>query len=163
MPPRTIYLETSIIGYAATRSVADPLINGRLELTRQWLGRARSSPAWKLLISDLVIREISAGDPTAAAERLREVETIELLEITDAVGSLSEQLLLRNAVPRKAGEDALHIALTAVHGVEFLVTWNCTHIANAAMRRAIEQVCRISGYEAPIICTPEELNLDARA
>ena len=64
------------------------------------------------------------------------------------------------AVPRKATEDALHLALAAVHGIQFLLTWNVKHIANAAMRQAIERVCRESGFEPPVICTPEELEDD---
>jgi predicted nucleic acid-binding protein len=157
MEARTIYLETSVIGYATARDVRDTLINSRLELTRRWLAQARSATGWQLYVSDVVVREISAGDPTAAGERRQQIEELEILEITDAVGALSEQLLLTNAVPEKAKEDALHIALTAVHGIEFLVTWNCTHIANATMRRAIEKVCKDAGYEPSIICTPEEL------
>ncbi len=157
MNTRTIYLETSVIGYATAREVKDPLINWRLGLTRDWLRRARSSPDWQLFVSNVVIREVSAGDSTAAKERLDRIEGLHILDVTDAVGSLSEQLLLTNAVPEKAKEDALHIALTAVHGIEFLVTWNCTHIANATMRRAIERVCKNAGYEPSIICTPEEL------
>jgi hypothetical protein len=66
-------------------------------------------------------------------------------------------LVASGAVPRKAGEDALHIAAAAVHGVDYLLTWNCKHIANATMRQAIERLCRQAGYEPPVICTPEEL------
>jgi len=79
------------------------------------------------------------------------------LGVTDAAGELAARLLKSGAIPKKATEDALHIAVAAVHGIEFLLTWNCKHIANATMRQAIEHVCREAGYEPPVICTPEEL------
>ena len=79
------------------------------------------------------------------------------LAITDEAGKLAAKLVQRGAIPRKAAEDALHIAIAAAHGVDYLLTWNCRHIANATMRQAIEHVCREAGYEPPVICTPEEL------
>lgn len=72
--------------------------------------------------------------------------------------------VLADGVPRVAAlksvdaeTDALHMALAAVHGMDSLLSWNCTHIANATIRRAIEKQCRASGYEPPVICTPQEL------
>jgi hypothetical protein len=114
-------------------------------------------------VSQLVIREASSGDEEAVRERLDLVEGIPLLAITDAVGELAARLVGRGVVPRKAAEDALHIAVAAVHGLDFLLTWNCKHIANAMMRSAIERVCREAGYEPPVICTPEELTSDDQA
>ena len=91
-------------------------------------------------MSQLVIREASSGDEEAVRERLALVEGIPLLATTDAVGELAARLVGRGVVPRKAAEDGLHAA--AVHGLDFLLTWNCKHIANAMMRSAIERVCR---------------------
>jgi hypothetical protein len=54
------------------------------------------------------------------------------------------------------GRDALHIAVATVHGMDYLLTWNCTHIANAITRPKIELICRVAGYEPPVICTPPE-------
>jgi hypothetical protein len=88
------------------------------------------------------------------------VGTRRRLGITDAAGELATALVARGVVPRKAAEDALHAAVAAVNGVNYLLTWNCKHIANAAMRQSIERVCREAGYEPPVICTPEELMND---
>jgi hypothetical protein len=70
---------------------------------------------------------------------------------------LVELLVHDLALPDRAAADAVHIALSVVNGMDFLLTWNCTHIANAVFRPAIEAACRSLGYQAPVICTPEEL------
>jgi hypothetical protein len=79
------------------------------------------------------------------------------LRVTDAAGEFATRLVESGAVLRTAAENALHIAVADVHGVDFLLAWNCKHTANAAMRPAIERACRQAGCEPPIICTPEEL------
>jgi hypothetical protein len=105
----------------------------------------------------LVIRECQAGDPQAAAARLAALAGIPLLDETTEVATLAQTLLRDVPLPAKAASDAVHIATAAVHGMDFLVTWNCTHIANALLRARIETGCRNAGYEPPLICTPEEL------
>ena len=80
-----------------------------------------------------------------------------MLEINDAATELARHLAKAASIPRKASEDALHIALATVHGMDYLLTWNCKHIANAEMRNSVAAACRLRGYEAPVICTPEEL------
>lgn len=158
MAKRTVYLESTIIGYAASKPSRDLVVAARQQITRDWL--AGAAEGYQLFVSQPVIREASAGDDEAARERLDLIEGIPRLAVTDDAGELAAKLVNRGAVPTKAAEDALHIALAAVHGVEFLLTWNVRHIANATMRQAIEQVCRESGYEPPVICTPEELTND---
>ena len=81
-----------------------------------------------------------------------------MLEVGQAALELAEKLVHRRAVPDAAPEDALHIAIAVTKGVEYLLTWNCAHIANAAMRRAIDDVCVEQGYEPTVLCTPEELS-----
>ena len=71
--------------------------------------------------------------------------------------ALGRDLLREAALPSKAAADALHIAVATVHGMNCLLTWNCAHIANATMRPRIEAICRNSGFEPPVICTPLEL------
>jgi hypothetical protein len=80
-----------------------------------------------------------------------------LLGLTDEAQALARELIENGALPRQAVEDALHIALATVHGMDYLLTWNCRHIANARMREAVASVCMMRGYEPPVICTPEEL------
>jgi len=104
-----------------------------------------------------VVREASAGDSRAAQERLDSLATVTLLEVTEEAVALAQELLTAGAVPEKAAEDALHLAIAVTNGVEYLLTWNCKHLANATMRTKIEDVCRSAEYEPVIICTPEEL------
>ena len=127
-------------------------------MTREWF--AVRAEACELFISQLVASEASGGDEEAARERATFLQGIPKLDITGAAGELAAKLVASGAVPRKAGEDALHIAVATVHGVDYLLTWSCKHIANAAMRQAIESACREAGYEPSVICTPEELMND---
>jgi predicted nucleic acid-binding protein len=155
MTRAAVYLETSVIGYATSRPSRDLVVAGHQQITREWFaGRAR---VYDLFISQLVAGEAAGGDKDAAQERSAFLQDIQRLAVTDAAGELAAQLVASGAVPRKASEDALHIAVATVHGVDYLLTWNCKHIANATMRQAIERVCREAGYEPPVICTPEEL------
>jgi len=104
-----------------------------------------------------VLDEAAAGDAEAARERLAALAGLPLLDPTEKVVELAEALRSSLALPEGAVTDALHIALAAVHGMHFLLTWNCAHIANAEMFAAIEAVCREHGFACPVICTPEEL------
>ncbi len=104
-----------------------------------------------------MIGEISNGDPDAVKRRITVVDGLPELELTSQAEALAAKLLLGAALPQKAKADALHIAVATVHGMDYLLTWNCTHIANAIMRPKIESICREAGYEPPVICTPPEL------
>ena len=104
-----------------------------------------------------MIEECGAGDPTAAAERLAAIEGVELLDASDAVEELAAALLQNGAVAASHPRDAFHIAIAAVHGVQYLVTWNFKHIANPILQNRIASVCRANGFEPPVICTPEQL------
>ena len=104
-----------------------------------------------------MIDECSAGDSTAATERLELLADMEVLALTSEAESLATELILRRGIPRSEPRDALHISLAAVHGIQFLVTWNFRHIANAETRASIEQICRDCGYNPPSICSPDEL------
>ena len=104
-----------------------------------------------------MLDEAGAGDAAAARERLRMLQPFPLLDITPEVAELGSRILASGAIPRKAATDAAHIALAAVHGMDFLVTWNCVHIANAVIVRRLASVCREHAFECPTICTPEEL------
>ena len=150
-----VYLETSVISYLAARPSRDLLAAAHQQVTADWWAERRQR--FDLFISQLVVEEASAGDTSAAARRLQLIDGLELLDLNEASLALAEKLLDQDAVPRHAGEDALHIALAAAHGVDYLLTWNCKHIANAALRERIAKVCSEAGNRAPTICTPEEL------
>jgi len=150
-----LYLETTIPSYLTSRPSRDLIVAGHQQVTREWRGRRRDN--FRLYLSQLVIDEVSAGDPAAARERLKTVKDVPLLDITPEVTELASGILASGKVPRKAAADAAHIAIAAVHGMDFLMTWNCVHIANATNVRALALICREHGFDCPVICTPEEL------
>ena len=151
----TVYIETSIVGHIAGRVHPVPFVADRQQVTRDWW--RDQAPIYDVFISQLVIDECSEGDPSAAAERLEVVKDLDLLQSTNDVDELADALIAAKAVPASEPRDAFHIAIAAVNGVEYLLTWNYKHIANATLRSRIEQVCRDAGFEPPIICTPDEL------
>lgn len=161
MTKPAVYLETSLISYVVSRPSRDLVVAGHQATTRDWF--ALQAEGYDLFVSQLVVDEASGGDKEAARARKTFLREIPQLSVTDAAGELAARLVDRGAVPRQAAEDALHIAVAAVHGVDYLLTRNCKHIANATMRQAIERVCRESGYEPPVICTPEELMDDKQS
>jgi hypothetical protein len=154
MKPR-VYLETTIPSYLTAWPSRDLVRAAHQQITREWWDRRRGQ--FELFISQVVVRECQAGDPDAAAQRLDVLRDLPLLEQTEEATALAQALLEQVPLPDRAAVDALHIAVATVHGMDYLLTWNCTHIANAALRDPIESVCRASGYEPPAICTPEEL------
>jgi hypothetical protein len=151
----SVYLETTIPSYLTAWPSPEVVMAARQQITRQWWDRRRDD--FDLYISQLVIDEASAGDAEAAARRLEAIAGISLLDADDEVREFARQLFHDLALPERAAADSLHIALAVVNGIDFLLTWNCTHIANAALRPAIDAACRSHGYHGPVICTPEEL------
>jgi len=152
----SVYIETTVISYlVGWLSRNDLQVAANQELTRNWWLSRRAE--FELFVSAAVVEEASDGDPMLAAERLRFVEDLTLLQITRAAHLLKEELLRHAKLPKKADTDALHIAVAAVHGIEYLVTWNCKHIANAVTLPSVYAVCRTAGYEPPFVCTPQEL------
>ncbi len=151
----TVYIETSVVGYFTSWPRQDPLIAGHQYATKLWWATAEEQ--FDLFVSQLVVRECSVGDPIAVRERLDSIAGFSVLPITPAAEALAEALMQGGAVPQTEPNDALHIALAAIQGVKYLVSWNFRHIVNASMRPAIANICLDAGYRAPILCTPEEL------
>jgi predicted nucleic acid-binding protein len=149
------YLETTIVSYLTAWPSGELVMAANQATTREWWTNRKD--AFDLYISQPVIDEAAAGDADAAARRLEVLQDIPLLEITSEVKELARRLLSGIPLPTKAQTDALHIATAAMNGINYLLTCNCTHIANAALRPRIEAVCRTAGCESPIICTPQEL------
>ena len=154
MKPR-VYIETTVLGYLTSRPSSDLIVAGRQKITLDWWRSAVS--VFDLIVSELVQREAGAGDPQAVRDRLEAIKDLPSLAVSQRAEDLALALIAGGAVPSTEPEDALHIALAVVNGVEFLVTWNFKHIANAAMRSKIQGVCIAEGYEPCTICTPEEL------
>jgi predicted nucleic acid-binding protein len=151
---RRVYVETSVVSYLTARRSRDIVVAGNQETTKEWW-EARGK--FELFISQFVLDEASAGDELASSERTRALSNISLLDVLPEAADLAEALLAKVALPAVAPLDALHIAVAAIHKMDFLVTWNCKHIANPAQRPIIESTIQVFGYEAPIICTPQEL------
>jgi predicted nucleic acid-binding protein len=124
-------------------------------LTRDWWDNHRHK--YETVISRFVVEECGAGDSTAAEERSEYLKALSILEVTRDVESLAKELAKGIHLPSKAVVDAYHISTSAINGVQYLLTWNCTHIANPALRHQIDRICRDAGYEPPVICTPQEL------
>lgn len=154
MKPR-VYIETTFVSYLTSRPNRDLIIAAHQQLTREWWDTCRDR--FELCISQLVIKEASAGDAEMAKDRLAILGAMTRVEILDDATALADSLVAAKALPAKATADALHIAVAASHGIPYLVTWNCRHLANATMRPVIETACAAKGFKAPIICTPEEL------
>ncbi|WP_145282787.1 type II toxin-antitoxin system VapC family toxin [Rosistilla oblonga] len=152
------YVETTIVGNVAGRILKDPAAAAQQRLTRDWWAMAPTR--LELVVSQLVVDECGAGDPTAARERLEAISNHRLLAITPECRELAANLISAKAVPASEPRDALHIAIASVHGVDYLLTWNFKHIANAVLRHQIEFVIREAGFEPPVICTPQELPMD---
>jgi predicted nucleic acid-binding protein len=151
----SVYLETTIPSYYTARPNRDVVIAGHQATTRAWWDTRLSS--FRAFISQIVIDEASAGDSEAAQDRLEAVKSFPLLDIRDDAIDLARDLIQSGPLPRKAAQDALHIAIAASHGIDFLLTWNCKHIANAEMTDRNTEICRSHGIKCPVICTPEEL------
>ena len=151
----SVYIETSVISYLTARPSRDVVIAGHQQTTQDWW--EKQSVKFELFVSELVIQEAARGDPKAAQERLRILDSIEALTVTPEALQLAQILLEQAALPAKSDADALHISISVASGIDYLLTWNCKHIANAITRKKIEMLCRQQNYEPSVICTPEEL------
>ncbi len=150
-----VYIETTIPSYLVSRPSRDLLIAAHQELTIRWWADHRHG--FELYISQLVINECQAGDPEMAAKRIELLSRLRALEIGPEARELARDLITNGPLPKKAEIDAFHIAVAAVNAMDYLLTWNMRHIANAEMRKGIDSKCRLAGFEPPVICTPDEL------
>ena len=151
----TVYIETSILGYLTARATKNLIIAANIEVTRDWWEFRRSN--FRLYISQVVVDEIVQGDSEIATQRLEIIRDFPLLELNQAVRDLAGQFLTRSNLPPKAANDAVHIATATVYNLDYLLTWNCKHIANAQIQRKLAEISLDFGYQLPILCTPYEL------
>ncbi len=152
---KTVYIETSIPSYLTARPSRDVRAAAWQQITCQWWEEARGS--YELFTSELVIVEASAGNPEAAKRRITSLANIAEIPIDEEVQLLADQLISKGGVPASAEADALHIAVAAVHQIDYLLTWNFRHIDNATTKPIIRSICIEAGYNCPEICTPMEL------
>jgi hypothetical protein len=149
-----VYVETTIVSYLVAAPTKDVVQAAHQEITRQWwAARGR----FDLFVSRAVVAEARRGDAKAATRRLRALRGIPRLAAGSRGARLAEALLRSGALPRRAEIDAVHVGVAAVNGIDYLLTWNLRHLANAVLRGKIEETVRAAGFVPPVICTPEEL------
>ena len=154
----TLYVETSIVSYLRSRPSAQVVAAARQLLTRKWWETER--PNYELVTSQYVLDEAADGDAEVASRRLAALAGVPLLPVENAILTIADEILQKAILPRSASVDALHIAMVAHHQVDYLLTWNCSHIANARILPMVFDVLDGLGLPRPIICTPEELLTD---
>ena len=152
---KKVYIETTIISYLTARPSKNILATAWQELTKEWWTHRRTY--FDLFTSELVLAEAYKGDAEAAQRRLNHLENIPIIATTDSAIEFARRLINEGPLPEKAIDDALHIALSAVHRIDYLMTWNFKHIDNAEMKPSIRELCILHGYHYPEICTPQEL------
>ena len=153
---RRVYLETTFISYlTAPRPSRTVIVAAHQEITVQWWESRRHD--FDLVVSELVLREAAGGDPEVAQRRLSVLAGLPRLALTEDALWLGTEFLRRRLLPEKAAEDGMHIAVATVHRVDYLLTWNCTHIANPEIQERMAEFLFERGFVLPFICTPEEL------
>jgi predicted nucleic acid-binding protein len=150
-----LYLETTIPSYLTARTSRD-VITARLQnVTKRWWNSWRTQ--FEIYISDIVLKEVTAGDSEAAQRRRTILEGFTELESDGESRALAARIVEVCGLPGQATNDAEHVALAAMHGLDFLLTWNCAHLANPHIVSKIELACQARGYSCPVLCTPEQL------
>ena len=150
----SVYLETSVVSYlVGWLNRNSLLVASNQELTREWWAARRSK--FDLFASTLVIDEVREGK--LGQKRVDLLAEVQILDVTPDARSLGARLVREAAIPVKAEIDALHVAIAAANGMDYLLSWNCTHIVNAVTLPRVYEICRNAGYEPPFVCTPQEL------
>jgi hypothetical protein len=150
-----VYLETTIPSYLVARPSRNLQLASAQEATKLWWNDHRHR--FHLFVSHVVLREVSRGDAQFAAERINVLKNAAMLSIVPEAEDLARRLIANSIIPANAENDATHVAYAAAHEMDFLLTWNCTHIHNASIFRRIEKACAEFGFRCPVICTPDEL------
>jgi len=153
MKPK-VYLETTIPSLLTAWSSRDLIIAADQQVTRDWW---ETRHRYQLCVSAEVLREAGRGNAEAAAQRLATISDCIILPVTDDAERLTERIIAAGLIPARALRDAIHIGMATAHEVDFLLTWNCRHIANASIQQGLRRVCDEAGFEMPVICTPHGL------
>lgn len=155
MEKQTVYIETTVVSYLTARPSRDIVVAAHQQLTIEWW--EQSLPFLEPFISIIVVEETSRGDEDASKLRLERIKNFPVLEITDEVRDLANLYFDGIPIPEKARADTYHLALATFHGMDFLVSWNLSHILNVRVRMVIQNINLQHGVNTPMICTPEEL------
>ncbi len=151
----SVYLETTFISYLVAKPSRDLVVAAHQQTTHDWWAIRRAG--FDCFASNLVIQEAQAGDAIESQKRLDILARLALLDATEETEKFAAAIIECGILPAKAALDAAHVALATIHRIDFLLTWNCRHLANAHIMRGLSHFCADQGYELPVICTPEEL------
>ncbi|MBI3097585.1 MAG: type II toxin-antitoxin system VapC family toxin [Planctomycetes bacterium] len=151
----SLYLETSVVSYLVARPSRDLMVLAHQEATRAWWGKRLT--LFQAYVSPAVLREAARGDAEMAKSRLERLSSFPVLPTTEETEELTRIYAKELSIPARAIADAAHLAFACAYAVDYLMTWNCAHIANAMIRRRLSELNASRGVATPIICTPEEL------
>lgn len=152
---KRVYVETTIVSYLTARPSRDLMVAGHQEATRElW---PELAARYETYVSALVYEEAGRGDPEQARVRLAAIEPFPMLDIDDEARTLAEEIIAGGGIPAEYPEDALHVAVAAVNGIDVVITWNFAHLNNPFTRIMVRQIVEGVGYQCPEICSPEEL------
>ncbi len=152
---KRVYIETTVVSYFTARPSRDIMVAGHQEVTRDLWPQLVAK--YETYISAIVYEEAGKGDPDQARMRLAAIEPFPMLDIDDEARFLAGKIIAGRGIPADYPEDALHIAVAAVNGIEVVVTWNFAHLNNPFTRRMVRRIVEGEGYICPEICSPEEL------
>jgi len=154
---QSVYIETTIPSYLAAYPSSQQPMATHQTVTHEWWSQHRHR---FLLYSPAFVRgEASGGDPSAAERRLAYLDTLPELDVPDDLERLESELIRLFQLPPKAATDASHLGMAILHRIDYLLTWNRTHLANAVLQKDLHQYCAYHGLHFPIVCTPESLIL----
>jgi hypothetical protein len=151
----SVYIETSIVSYLVARPSRDSVMAARQRQTRDWWVNRRGG--YRLFTSEIVVDEAGRGDVAMARDRMAALAGIPVLRTGPEIKALASSLVARGPLPASAAADAAHISLATLARIDYLLTWNCRHIANPRMYPTIRRVCRERGFTPPVLCTPDDL------
>ena len=151
----TVYIETTVISYLTARPSRDLLVAGHQQITAEWWEDVR--PRVDCFVSPFVVQEASRGDSTMAARRLEAIAEIPVLAQDEAVDELAQKYFEKLDIPERAKLDTFHIAIAVVYQLDYLLSWNCRHIASGQVQKMIQEMNAELDLRAPVMCTPEAL------
>lgn len=151
----SVYVETSVISYYTASPSRDLIIAAHQQITQEWWKMALNK--YEVFISPVVLEEIARGDQNAAENRLKVIQNFSVLDVVPQVKDLAEEYFLAIGIPEKAKADAYHLAVAAWHGMDFVSSWNCKHIASGRVKSIVYDINSLRSIKTPFICTPEEL------
>ena len=152
---KTVYIESSVVSYLTAKPSRDLVIAAYQQITRDWWDS--ELPKYDCFVSDFVLDEISRGDSIAASERIKAIENVRKLSLNQTVLKLVRKYKVELGIPEKAQLDLYHLAISVGNGMDYVLSWNFKHIANAYIREKLFEINSTLGLRTPMICTPEEL------